>query len=374
LPGIYIHIPFCKQACHYCDFHFSTSLIKKQELLSSIKKEIRQRNSYLSDKNIDTIYFGGGTPSLLSSEEINELLDEITKIYTIRDAAEITLEANPDDLSQSKIKDLRKTGINRLSIGIQSFYNEDLRYMNRAHVAEQGEECVKRAQDAGIDNLTVDLIYGFPLLAEEKWKTNMEKAIQLDVPHLSCYSMTVEPRTVLAHFVRKGKERPVGEEHSAAHFLLLMKRMKDAGFIQYEISNFGKEGAFSRHNTSYWKGIHYIGFGPSAHSYDGESRQWNISNNEQYIMKIESGKLFFEREILTEQNKFNEYVMTGLRTMWGVDMNSLQWAVGSEQSHMLLHKIDDYSSAGLLSKNGNIVTLTNKGKMIADKISSELFI
>jgi oxygen-independent coproporphyrinogen-3 oxidase len=372
MAGIYIHIPFCKRACHYCDFHFSTSLAYKDELLEALIKEISLQKDYLSGENIETIYFGGGTPSLLKAEEINAIIDAVTGLHTISSNAEITLEANPDDLDNKQVQALRKTAVNRFSIGIQSFFDDDLEWMNRAHRSAEAESSVMRVQDAGFENITVDLIYGYPLLTDAKWKTNLEKVFQLDVQHLSAYAMTVEPRTTLAASIKKKAQSPMNEEQSAEQFLYLMDAMQQQGFEHYEISNFSKTGRYSRHNTNYWKGVKYLGIGPSAHSYNGETRQWNIANNPKYIQGIMQGNIPAETEILTETNRLNEYIMTTLRTMWGLDLNSLNSiAVGA--SDELLKPIEEFLDKSWIRRENNIIYLTQTGKLYADHIASELF-
>ncbi|MCC7301730.1 MAG: radical SAM family heme chaperone HemW [Bacteroidia bacterium] len=359
---IYFHIPFCKQACQYCDFHFSTQLRQKEEMLRVMRRELLNRKQYLSEKKISSVYFGGGTPSLLHAGEIMELLDLVQKEFTLDTDAEITLEANPDDLSGTKITELKQTSINRLSIGIQSFFDEDLKYMHRSHNVSQAEASVKRAQDAGFENLTLDLIYGFPLLSDEKWRKNMQKTAELGVPHLSCYSMTVEPGTAMDKLVRKGRKPPMNEEQSARQFEQLMDFADTAGFIHYEISNFGKEGYFSAHNTAYWSGVHYLGIGPSAHSFDGNSRRWNIADNMKYIHS--EGQEYGE-EMLTEKDQRNEYILTRLRTRDGVDES----AVGH-----LPEKVENLIVTGRMVRKGNRLTLTRRGLLIADRIASDFFV
>ena len=372
MAGIYIHIPFCKQACHYCDFHFSTSLIYKNELLQVLTKEIVLQKNFLGSENIETIYFGGGTPSLLTGDEINQLIGTITNSYTVSPDAEITLEANPDDLGVEKLKALRQTPINRFSIGIQSFFDDDLQWMNRVHRANEAESSVKRAQDAGFENITVDLIYGYPLLASEKWNANIDKVFDLQVPHISAYSMTIEPRTALASFIKNKKQAPMNEEQSAEQFVQLMEAMRSQGFEHYEISNFCKPGHYSMHNTNYWKGVKYLGIGPSAHSFNGETRQWNIANNAKYIQSINKSVIPAENEILTETNRLNEYIMTSLRTMWGMDLNKLNTiAVGS--SDILLKSATALFEKEWIQQNEGTIYLTQTGKLYADHIAAELF-
>ncbi len=372
MAGIYIHIPFCKQACHYCDFHFSTSLTYKDELLQALIAEINLQKHFLSDENIETIYFGGGTPSLLSGDEINAIIGTITNTHTVSADAEITLEANPDDLGIEKLKALRQTPINRFSIGIQSFFDEDLIWMNRVHRANEAETSVKRAQDAGFENITVDLIYGYSLLTDQKWKANLDKVFDLQVPHVSAYSMTVEPRTALAAFIKTKKQAPMNEEQSATQFVQLMEVMAINGFEHYEISNFCKPGHYSRHNTNYWKGVKYLGIGPSAHSFNGETRQWNIANNAKYMQSIDKGITPSENEILTETNRLNEYIMTSLRTMWGLDLDKLNTIVVGSSDVLLKSSFELFEKEWLQQKE-NTIYLTQTGKLYADHIASELF-
>ncbi|MCC8425147.1 radical SAM family heme chaperone HemW [Mucilaginibacter sp. UR6-11] len=372
MAGIYLHIPFCKQACHYCDFHFSTSLKYKDELLQSLIKEIQLQSNYLLNETIETIYFGGGTPSLLTADEINLLLDTITGLHTVAAGAEVTLEANPDDLDKAKLQALRQTPVNRFSIGLQSFFDDDLQWMNRVHRAGEAEASVKRAQDSGFENITVDLIYGYPLLTEQKWKYNLDKVFALDVPHVSAYSMTVEPQTALASFIRNKKQPAMNEQQSAAQFNLLMDEMAAKGFEHYEISNFCKPGHYSRHNANYWRGIKYLGIGPSAHSYNGEARQWNIANNAGYIQSIQANTLPAETEILTETNRLNEYIMTSLRTVWGLDTDKLN-TIAAGSAGALLKETVPFLEKEWIAKKDNMIYLTQTGKLYADHIAAGLF-
>ncbi|MHB8206502.1 radical SAM family heme chaperone HemW [Mucilaginibacter sp.] len=372
MAGIYLHIPFCKQACHYCDFHFSTSLKYKGELVEALIKEIQLQKKYLNGESIDTIYFGGGTPSLLSETEISLLINTITGLHSVAADAEITLEANPDDLDKAKLLALRQTPINRFSIGIQSFFDEDLQWMNRVHRANEAESAVKRAQDMGFENITVDLIYGYPLLTDQKWKFNTDKVFELNVPHVSAYSMTVEPRTALASFIKQKKQTAMNDEQSAAQFTFLMDAMQTKGFEHYEISNFCKPGFYSRHNSNYWKGVKYLGIGPSAHSYNGETRQWNIANNTKYMQGLGSGMIPAETEILSDIDKLNEYIMTSLRTSWGLDMDKLNGIASASADHLQKAAIEFFDK-GWLSQKNRIIYLTSTGKLYADHIASELF-
>lgn len=374
MAGIYLHIPFCKKACHYCDFHFSTSPQYKDQMLSSLRNEIILRTPYLAKENIETIYFGGGTPSVLSADEIHSLIDEITSRFEVRNDAEITLEANPDDLNAQKVKELRQTPVNRFSIGVQSFFDEDLKWMNRAHNSNEAESSVKRVQDAGFENITVDLIYGFPLLNEVKWNQNIQKLIDFQIPHISSYSMTVEPKTALASFIKKGKEQAMNESQSSAQFLTLIKRLTEAGFDHYEISNFAKPGMYSRHNSNYWEGVNYLGIGPSAHSFNGESRQWNIANNHRYIQEIQQNKIPAESEYLTPENRINEYIMTSLRTSKGLSLGLIAERFGSDYYQSIRKGIEELSDKNWLEITDQKVILSLEGKLFADHIASELFI
>lgn len=372
MAGIYIHIPFCKQACHYCDFHFSTSLKYKDELLQALIKEITLQHNYLESETIETIYFGGGTPSLLSADELKLLISTITGLYTVAASAEITIEANPDDLDKAKIQAFRESEINRFSIGIQSFFDEDLAWMNRVHRGNEAEAAVKRVQDAGFENLTVDLIYGYPLLSDEKWKYNLDKVFELGVPHVSSYSMTVEPQTALASFINKKNQPAMDDKQSAAQFTFMMNAMDLHGFEHYEISNFSKPGKHSRHNANYWKGIKYLGIGPSAHSYNGVSRQWNIANNAQYIQSVALNKLPAEMEVLTETNRLNEYIMTSLRTIWGLDLDKLNLIISAASGELLKAARPYFDKQWIIQKE-NTIYLTQQGKLYADNIASGLF-
>lgn len=372
MAGIYIHIPFCKQACHYCDFHFSTSLKYKDELLQSLAKEIHLQKDYLAGQTVETIYFGGGTPSLLSAGDVNKLLNAITDHHTVKTGAEITLEANPDDLDKAKVQAYKQTAINRFSIGIQSFFNEDLQWMNRVHRAAEAEAAVKRAQDAGFENITADLIYGYPLLTDQKWKYNLDKIFELDIPHVSSYSITVEPRTALASFISKKKTPEMSETQSAEQFITLMDAMQSNGFEHYEISNFSKPGRYSRHNSNYWKGVKYLGIGPSAHSFNGESRQWNVRNNGKYSQALESGHIPAEIEVLSETNRLNEYIMTSLRTMWGLNLDELS-SIAPASAYELLKAAQPFFDKGWIRQNDKTIFLTQTGKLYADHIAAELF-
>jgi len=372
MAGIYIHIPFCKQACHYCDFHFSTSLKYKDELIQALIREIKLQKNYLAGETVETVYFGGGTPSVLNAAEIDLLLNTVTNLHSVSANAEITLEANPDDLGKEKLQSLRQTSINRLSIGIQSFFDEDLLWMNRVHHANEAESSVKRAQDTGFENITADLIYGYPLLTDQKWKVNLDKIFELDIPHVSSYSMTVEPRTALASFIKTKKQPPMDEQQSAEQFILLMDAMQAQGFEHYEISNFCKPGNYSRHNSNYWKGVKYLGIGPSAHSYNTETRQWNVANNAKYIAALEKSEIPAETETLSETNRLNEYIMTSLRTMWGLDLTNLE-KIAAGSTTELSKSLPEFFEKQWLTQREDTLFLTQTGKLYADHIASSLF-
>jgi oxygen-independent coproporphyrinogen-3 oxidase len=370
---LYLHIPFCRQACHYCDFHFSTSQKNRAQLVEAMMIELELRKDELPGTKLDTIYFGGGTPSLLSEQELKFIFDSITKQFTIAEGAEITLEANPDDLSADYLRLLRSVPVNRLSIGIQSFRDEDLQLMNRVHSAAEGKAAVKRAQDAGFGNLTLDLIYGIPGLSDADWQQNLSTISGLGVPHLSAYCLTVEPRTALAHLVKTGKVSPVDEEQSARQFLALAEFAAANGFQHYEISNFAKEGFIAKHNSSYWFGEPYLGIGPSAHSFHGKTRRWNIANNAQYMKRIMSKAPAYEEETLSETDQFNEYVMTRLRTQWGLGSVKMNERFGKGWTGMLFESAKKWIRSGDLEESAGILRLTRKGKFISDAIAADLF-
>jgi oxygen-independent coproporphyrinogen-3 oxidase len=370
--GIYIHIPFCKQACHYCDFHFSTSVKKKHELVQSLCRELELRKSELTE-TVETIYFGGGTPSLLTAEELDLLLECVDTNYSIIDSPEITLEANPDDLTPEKIRELSDSKVNRLSIGIQSFFEEDLKMMNRAHNVKEALECIKNAIPH-FKNISVDLIYGIPGMARDRWLENIRTAISLGVPHLSCYALTIEPKTVLDSFIKKGLMAPMDDALAQEHYTILIEETEKMGFINYEFSNFGKEGYQSQNNMAYWRGKSYLGIGPSAHSYDGTVRSWNVNNNTKYIKSIEKNQLPIEREVLSEKDKYNEYIMTRLRTQWGVSLREVDENFGRDYRKYLMTQAQRSIENELLSLENNILTITKKGKFLCDGIAADLFL
>ena len=371
--GIYIHIPFCKKACHYCDFHFSTSLKYADEMVEAICKEIKMKKDRISGQ-VGSIYFGGGTPSILSQPALQKIFDAINQTFSVDANAEITIETNPDDLTTQKLKVLKQLPVNRFSVGIQSFFSEDLIWMNRAHNAEEAEDCIKRSQDAGFENLTLDLIYGYPLLTDAKWINNISKAINLQVPHISAYALTVEPRTALAHAIKNKKQTPVNDNQSAAQFVILMDKLVEVGFEHYEISNFAKPGCYAVHNTNYWKGVNYIGIGPSAHGFDGQNRFMNPANNSLYIEKLESNKLPEIVEELSLNDRFNEYLMTSIRTMWGTDLQKIKADFGKDFLEETQHNLRGFEDKDWLLIEENNIKLSQNGKLFADHIASELFI
>ena len=372
---IYLHIPFCKQKCSYCNFHFSTSFSLKDEMLSAIKKEIQLRHNELENKTLKSLYFGGGTPSVLSVDEIKSLIDEIQKYFSFDENIEITLESNPDDLNKNFLKELSQTEINRLSIGTQSFFDEDLKLMNRAHNASEAESSIKRAQDFGLVNISIDLIYGSPTSNFEIWKDNLSKTIELQVPHVSSYALTVEPKTALEKWIENGKIRSPEETEQNQEFYYMKDFLKDNGFDHYEISNFGKPGFHSKHNSAYWKSEPYLGIGPSAHSYNGHlERSWNIANNPIYIKNLNQNILPKEKEILTEKDRFNEMIMIGLRTIWGVDLNRINQNFSSEVIDYLNQEIKSKIESGILEIENNYLKIPEKHWFLADGIASDLFI
>lgn len=379
MSGIYIHIPFCKQACHYCDFHFSTSLKKKDEMVLALAKEIELRKGEFENESIETIYFGGGTPSILEISDLKFLIDEVYRNYKVVSTPEITVEANPDDLFPSLsfrrnlFEELKVIGVNRLSIGIQSFFEDDLKLMNRAHNAEEAKKCLEIATQH-FDNISIDLIYGIPNMSNEKWLKNIETTLSFNVPHISSYALTVEPKTALHTFIQKGIIPQPDDEVAAAHFQILVDKLSENDFIHYELSNFGKENYFSKNNSSYWLGKKYIGIGPSAHSYDGQNRGWNVSNNALYIKSIQENKLPIEIETLTKTDRYNEYVMTGLRTIWGVSLDRIEEQFGKTYLDYLNQQAAKFIEDHLLFVDDNILRTTKNGKFLCDGIASDLFL
>ena len=373
MAGIYLHIPFCKQACNYCDFHFSTSLKMKASFVDALVAEIELRKSVFDQQTINSIYFGGGTPSLLSEKDLNRIFETLFTSFRVSPLAEITLEANPDDLSPEKIQVLKKTPINRLSIGIQSFRDEDLRFMKRAHNAKEALSSIKSCKQAGFTNLSVDLIYGTPGMETSAWLENLNIAFDLDIPHISSYALTVEPNTELHHQILHQKVSNVDENQSAAQFELLTSQMKRNGYEQYEISNFCKPGAYSKHNSSYWKKDMYLGLGPSAHSFYDNKRLWNVSNNAKYVKSLAQNLLPLQEEVLSLEDRYNEYVMTSLRTKWGCSIAEIETNFSSELAAYFRNEIELYVSTENVLVKKEVYYLSEKGKLLADKIASDLF-
>lgn len=372
MAGIYIHVPFCKQACHYCNFYFSTSLGNKDRYIQALLKEIELSKDYLAGEAVETIYLGGGTPSLLTVADIQQIVEQLARYHSIINLKEFTLEANPDDLTNEKVTSLQKLkplGFNRFSIGIQSFFDDDLKYMNRAHNATEALTVVKRVQDAGFDKVTIDLIYGTPTMNDERWLQNLNTAFSLDVPHISSYALTVEDKTGLERKIAKGEYKPVEEEQSARQFKILMQQMKANGYEQYEISNFAKPGRYAVHNTNYWCGKKYLGLGPSAHSFNGTSRRWNVANNINYINSIAAGSIMFEEEMLTPAQQVNERIMTALRTQWGLPILDL----GVRNADLIQNSLKGINPTHYNLAEG-VLKLTEEGKLFADAIAAELFV
>lgn len=370
MSGIYIHIPFCRQACHYCNFHFSTSLHYREALVKALGAEaaLAAASGFIEPDPVATVYLGGGTPSLLPAADIDFLLQQVRTCYPVARDAEVTLEANPDDLSADKLAAWKAAGVNRLSIGVQSFFEEDLQWMNRAHNALQAREGLELAMQY-FSNITMDLIYGTPGLSNERWKQNVAVALALGVPHLSCYALTVEPQTPLDKMIRTHRVADVDADQQSAQFLLLMDWLQTAGYEHYEISNFAKPGFRSRHNSAYWKGTPYYGLGPAAHSFNGKARRWNIANNQQYIQSVRSGMIPYEEEVLTPLQKQNEYVMIALRTMEGLELGALE----KEARQRILKQAEHYVAEGLLVVDGPSIRLTDRGKLFADGIAADFF-
>ncbi|MFC4636584.1 radical SAM family heme chaperone HemW [Dokdonia ponticola] len=372
MSSIYIHIPFCKQACHYCDFHFSTSMGKKDAMIQALIRELELRKDEFRDEVVDCIYFGGGTPSVLETEEITLLIQTVYTHYQVTTDPEITLEANPDDLSEAKIEALHASPINRLSIGVQSFFEEDLKLMNRAHNATEALQCIMLSRKR-FQNISIDLIYGIPEMSTARWIQNIEQALALDVPHISAYALTVEPKTALEKFIKKGIIPPVEDEVAQAHHAILVERLEAEGYHNYEFSNFGKPGAFSQNNTAYWEGKSYIGIGPGAHSYDGKRRAWNVSNNPRYIKAISQDMLPQDVEELTLTDQYNEYVMTRLRTQKGVSLSEVQTLFGDKMHRYLLQQAQSHIEAHFLFQEADRLYVTKKGKFLSDGIAADLF-
>jgi oxygen-independent coproporphyrinogen-3 oxidase len=370
MAGIYVHIPYCKVKCHYCDFHFSTNQSTSLDMLSAIGRELNQRIDFLGNQLVSTIYFGGGTPSAVGAKYLDKIIQKIRDNFHVSNDCEITVECNPDDLDKSTLQDLVSIGVNRLSIGIQSFDDEVLKSMNRAHNAKEAHKCVALAKQVGFENITVDLIYGIPDRDIKYWENQLKTFANYDIPHLSAYCLTIEPNTVFKHLHKKGELTLPSDEESLEQFKLMMEFMVDKGYQHYEISNFAKDGYISRHNSAYWLGKHYLGIGPAAHSFNGKERGWNVANNAKYIKEVST----YEAEELTDKDKVNDHILTRLRTHWGIDLQTIK-ELGPFLSLKDFEKNLNYHlKAGNLGRKEHIVKLTNKGKFLADKIASDLFV
>ena len=374
MAGIYIHIPFCLQACNYCDFHFSTSLKTKNKIISSIINELILRKNYLKNDIIETIYFGGGTPSILESSELAKILECVFKHYNISPDPEVTIESNPNDLNKKKIKNLISLGINRLSLGGQSFNDSQLKSLNRTHSSFDVENSIKTAQELGINNINLDLIYGLPKLSVKDWEVDLNKAISLNVTHLSCYCLTIEKGTVFFNRLKKGILKVVSDKQKTEQFLLMRKILTNENYIHYEISNFCKQNYRSKHNSSYWNFQKYLGVGPSAHSFNGKTRQWNISNNSKYIYSIKNNEVFFEEEVLTRNNIINEFILTSLRKMEGISNKKLKEITSQKEYTNIKLQINDLVNRSLVSEKNDFYALTEQGMILCDKITSDLFL
>ena len=374
MSSIYIHIPYCKQRCTYCNFYFQISQTNKIKLLKSIQQELIERKNYLKGEKITSIYFGGGTPSILMADEIKAIINSIYNVYVVKNDAEITIECNPDDITKTKLLSFEKMGVNRLSIGVQSFDDDDLKFMNRSHNAKSAIKSIKTAKKCGFKNITIDLIYGLPEQTLEKWEKNLNIMFSLGIQHFSAYSLTIEENTVLYHLIKNKKINLMSDKKILDQFNLLQLKARENEFIHYEISNFGKKSYFSRHNTGYWKNNHYLGVGPSAHSYNGKIRRWNVSSNEKYILNINTKTCYFEQEKLNLYQQYNEYILTSLRTMWGINQSLINERYGTKITSHFLKEIKKWEVKKYISVNIPNYTLTSKGKVFVDRISSDLFI
>lgn len=373
MSGVYFHIPFCKQLCHYCAFHKSISLQATEEMLQCFKKELQLRKDYLNEKTLSTIYFGGGTPSVYQPDQIEMLIQELSKYWNIASDAEITLEANPDDLNEDYLKSLAKSSVNRLSVGIQSFHDEDLILMNRRHTGKEAFETIKRAQDYGFNNISVDQIYGVPGLTMEKWQKNLDMVYELDIQHISSYHLMYDPGTIFAKKLEKGQLIEMGEEESFEQFKYLIDSARANGFTHYEISNFCKDGYISRHNSSYWKQKQYLGIGPSAHSYNLQEREWNIAHNYKYMKAVKEGGSFSEKEELNFYDNFNDLILTSLRTYWGLDLKIVQEQFGEDLYQHCVQKAKKYIESKHIRKENDSLILSDEGVFVSNDIMSDFF-
>ena len=374
MAGIYIHIPFCKTLCSYCDFYHVVSRTDNRAFIDALVKESAIRREYIGNEIISTIYIGGGTPSLLSVKEIQSILDNIRKLYSVEENCEITMEMNPDDIGKDYLNDLKNSDVNRISLGIQSWRDSDLRLLNRRHNVAQAVYALEETIKTGFKNVTIDLIYGIPGLTSQDWSSNLDFSFSFDIKHLSAYHLTIEPGTVFGKMKEKGLLSEIEEEESNTQFHILIDKAESAGFVHYEISNFGKPGFFSMHNSNYWKQVNYLGLGPSAHSFNGYSRQWNVSDVKKYIKAVNSGSLLFEREELDKRTRFNEYIMTSLRTMWGIDLDYVERTFDKEGYDYIINLAGKFIDYGLMKPDKKTLMLTNQGKMISDNVISELML
>ncbi|MEE4214726.1 MAG: radical SAM family heme chaperone HemW [Bacteroidales bacterium] len=372
MAGIYIHIPFCKKKCHYCDFYKTLDTGMAENFIRALVKEMILQKDYLENKKVKTIYLGGGTPSVLTAAQVREILEKLGAAFDIAEDAEITMEVNPDDISRVYARDLKQAGINRISLGIQSWNNDILAFLNRRHTADEAEQALKDIMASGIDNISVDLIYGIPGLQTGQWKDELQKTVNLDIKHISAYHLTVEEDTMLGKMKKSGNFKEISEEESEKQFNMLIDICRKNAFVQYEISNFCKDEWYSVHNTNYWKQEAYLGLGPSAHSYDGESRQWNVADLQAYLRSIEKDTVPFTVEVLTQKDKYNEYIMTSLRTMWGINIDMVEEKINKESRDYLNNLATRFVKYGMMTRKGNQLMLTDQGRMISDNIISEL--
>jgi putative oxygen-independent coproporphyrinogen III oxidase len=371
MAGIYIHVPFCKKLCFYCDFYHVISAADNTKFIDTLLKEASLRREYLETEPVSTIYFGGGTPSVFTIKELGKILDHLTGLYKIEENCEITIELNPDDVNPQYLEGLKNLNINRISLGVQSWRDPFLKMLNRRHDSAQAATALQETFAAGFKNVTIDLIYGIPGMSTEEWATDLEFTFSFDIKHLSAYHLTIEKGTVFGKMQDKGLIAEIDEEESTSLFNTLIAKAESAGFIHYEISNFGKPGYFSIHNSNYWKQVSYLGLGPSAHSFNGYSRQWNIKNLNNYIKSVNGGKIFFEKEELDTKTRFNEYIMTSLRTMWGIDLEYIEKTFEKEGYDYVVNMSGKYRDYGLMKLDKKTLVLTNQGKMISDNIISE---
>ncbi len=374
MAGIYVHVPFCSQACHYCDFHFSTSLKNVQNVIDCIKKELTLQRSYLQGKTVNTIYFGGGTPSILQPDLLHDIINVIKNNFNLEKELECTIEVNPEDVSLTKLDNWFKCGINRISIGVQSFIERDLKFMNRAHTKQQSIGALQLIKQSNIKNINADLIYGYPQLTLRDWQNNLKKLIEFKIQHISCYCLTVEKKTALFNFILNNQCEPIDPEQGVKHFLIARDILIESGYQHYEISNFSLENHQSLHNKNYWNKTHYLGVGPSAHSYNGRSRQWNVKNNAIYCNKIKKNELFYELENLTNKNIINEYILTSLRTFNGLDLNYIADRINNNEYLQFTNELIKLEKSGFLTTKNNVIQLNEKGMLFADSISSQLFL